>query len=698
MNVNLLARRSAEFVLWAPGQTAPKLVIGTFEPGAPPTLRDKQTFNLTRVAGVSGLFEIAPAACGLRNGTVYHYWYEVHDTSPGHQADSRIRIADPMTSTTDWRLTKGEQPASVIKFDNGQLVPCDPDGTPVAPVATPSVRNLPQNNHLVIYELPTAWTRKPPGGGVERGVGTFRDILAMVDPDAEGANFDELAASERGRAHILELGINAIELLPPADSLLDREWGYGTSHIFAPDYELGKAEHHTWPTANADLRRLVEACHMRNIRIIVDVVMGFARNGPYQHIDFDDFHITFDPDDPPDDPDAFTSRPPHDGKREPRQTFGSRLFRYVKTTTTYDPFSGHDATLVPARQLQLAALERWLRDFQVDGYRIDSVETVANWDFIEQFTKNGRDHFRARAAAEQLSEQEADARYIVIGEELHEPLDIIRPQHRIHALWHDKFRDYIRFALAGTNAPNESFESTVRKAIDCRQFGYGDLAEAVIYLGSHDVQDFHHERIATMFRYEFRNEQDPNKTPFDKQNEFIERRVKLGFVCLLTAVGIPMILAGDEFADEHDLFDIRGNVSHEGGKQIDPVNFSRLDGNENQWRRNVLAHVKRLIALRKTHPALSVNETKFLHVDFTPGRRILVWQRGADNDPVIVVANFSDFETDKPFNPSSEYVVPNWPHRQDFAWREVSQNRPVPAQFVGRESLFPWEAKVYARA
>lgn len=55
------------------------------------------------------------------------------------------------------------------------------------------------------------------------------------------------------------------------------------------------------------------------------------------------------------------------------------------------------------------------------------------------------------------------------------------------------------------------------------------------------------------------------------------------------AVGIPMILAGDEFAEEHDLFDIRGNVSHEGGKQIDPVNFSRVDVDKNQWRRNVLA-------------------------------------------------------------------------------------------------------------
>jgi hypothetical protein len=32
-----------------------------------------------------------------------------------------------------------------------------------------------------------------------------------------------------------------------------------------------------------------------------------------------------------------------------------------------------------------------------------------------------------------------------------------------------------------------------------------------------------------------------------------------------------------------------------------------------------------------------------------------------------------------------------------FACREVSQQRDVPDAFVGREPLFPWEAKVYAR-
>jgi pullulanase len=690
LNIDLLNRKSASFVLWAPGQTEPKLVIGTFHPGAPPSLDGQQAFDLTAVSGVSALFEIAADASGLQNGTVYHYWFEVDDTNLGHQAGARILVSDPTAFTTDWRLTQGEQPASVTKFENHQLVPCDPDGTTVAPSAIPNFRNLPQNNQIVIYELPTAWTRRPRGGGVERGVGTFRDTVAMIDKGAQGANFDELEASQRGHAHILELGVNAIELLPPADSLFDREWGYGTSHVHAPDYELGYPEGNSWPTANADLRRLAETCHANNIRIIVDIVMGFARNGPYQHIDFDDFHIFLDHDHPPADADAWTSRP-----GEARQDFGSRLFRYVKEITTYDPITGADIKIRPARHLHFVALERWMRDFHVDGYRIDSVETVANWDFIGDFTKNGLAIFRAACAAQGMTQDEADARYIVIGEELQEPLAIIR-QGRIHALWHDNFRKYIRAALLGQNADNESFESTVTKAIDCSRFDYHDLAEAVIYLGSHDVEGFHRERLATMFRYLFPIEDWMSDEQKDKQNAAIERRVKLGFVCLLTAVGIPMILAGDEFADEHDLFDIRGNVTNQGGKQIDPVNFSRLEGTENEWRRNVLTHVKRLIDLRKTHPALGVNQTKFLHTDIASDRRILVWQRGDDGNPVIVIANFSDFQTVDPFNPSSEYFVPNWPHRQDLQWREVSQQRDVPSDFVGREPLFPWEAKVYA--
>jgi pullulanase len=684
MDTKLLDRKSTNFVLWAPGQTRPALVIGELQFGAPPVLSGEHTFPLAPVAGVSGLFEIAATSCGLTNGHVYHYWFEVDDTRPGHAAGARVCVTDPTSSTVDWRLVKGDrdQPAAVVKYDAGNLIQCDPSGVPVTQPKAGDLRKLAPNNFTIIYELPTAWTRRPQGG-TERAVGTFRDIVAMIDKDAQSPNFDELEASQTGRAHIAELGINAIELLPAADSYYEREWGYGTSHDFAPDQDLGQPQFNSWPTANADLCRLAETCHALNIRLIDDIVLGFSRSGPYERIAFDDFHIAFDPAHAPPDPDAWSSRP-----GEPRQSWGSTLWRYVKTITTYDPMTGSDQTFAPARNFHYLALKRWLRDFHIDGWRIDSVETVANWDFIGTVTDVGRDDFRERCAAQGLSQSEADARFLSIGEELNQPMDLIK-QGRVTSMWNDKFRERLRAAVLGQNAGGDpDFETTVKNMVDCRRIGFRDGAEAVNYIGSHDVEGMHKERIATMFRYQFPRSESGNAA--------IGRRVKLAFACLLTAVGIPMILAGDEFADENDLFDINGRVSNDAGKQIDPVDFSRLEGDDNAWRRGVLDQVKKLIALRKTHPSLGMNDTKWLHGDFAPGRRVMAWQRGGHDDPIVVVANFSDFQSGDPFNPHPEYVVANWPRRDDFLWREVTQGRDVPPEWIGREPLFPWEAKVYA--
>jgi hypothetical protein len=50
-----------------------------------------------------------------------------------------------------------------------------------------------------------------------------------------------------------------------------------------------------------------------------------------------------------------------------------------------------------------------------------------------------------------------------------------------------------------------------------------------------------------------------------------------------------------------------------------------------------------------------------------------------------------------PFAPGSEYVVPHWPLTPPGkSWREITQDREVPHEWVGREPIFPWEAKVYA--
>ena len=103
--------------------------------------------------------------------------------------------------------------------------------------------------------------------------------------------------------------------------------------------------------------------------------------------------------------------------------------------------------------------------------------------------------------------------------------------------------------------------------------------------------------------------------------------------------------------------------------------------------------------LRTSADALAVNDTTFLHTDFNNGKRVLVWQRGAPGQsPVVVVANFSDWGSDVSV-PGAQYVVPHWPATPPGAqWREVTQDRPVPPNWVGREPLYPWQALVYTLA
>jgi pullulanase len=181
-------------------------------------------------------------------------------------------------------------------------------------------------------------------------------------------------------------------------------------------------------------------------------------------------------------------------------------------------------------------------------------------------------------------------------------------------------------------------------------------AEAVIYLTSHDVEGFRNERLFNFFQ----------------ANGVVnaEQRTKLAFACLLTAVGIPQILAGEEFADQHDLFDQHGQVTQAGGKQVDPVDYSRLT---DDWRARIKDYVARLIKFRTTSDALAVNDTSFIHVDLD-GKQVLAWQRGqpGSDQVVVVVANFSDFTT--PPSPSAEYVVHNWPATgPGRRWREITQ-------------------------
>ena len=209
-----------------------------------------------------------------------------------------------------------------------------------------------------------------------------------------------------------------------------------------------------------------------------------------------------------------------------------------------------------------------MTDFAIDGIRMDSINNIANWDFVQEFKDLARETWTPPAGS-------ADT-FLVVGEELSVPLELLR-QGRLDGLWNERLQAEASAtsSSAETTTSEPSFEWTVRKLIDCRLIGFTDGAQAVNYLGSHDVEGFRNERL---FNFLLNN-----------GVALTEERIKLAFACLLTAVGMPMIFAGDEFADQHDLS--VGNPA----KQRDAVNFERVD---EPFRRRVFDYVARLVKLR----------------------------------------------------------------------------------------------------
>lgn len=678
ISADILNRKQTHFILWRPSsdKIIPKLFIGL---SSQPISKYKE-ITLTAVEEFPELWQIAAAECELEENKVYYYWFKVGNTEP-YDAGSKNEIlycTDPMAYCIDRRVyapapvdvpigTKGvsnNDPASVILYQNGVLVPCDPDGRIADWSNDPARATLPTNNQLVIYELPTRWTRITSKNSIEIGNGTFQDVLALLVTEHTAPTFKTVAAFN-DRAHLIELGVNALELLPPADSNQAETWGYGTANFFAASYYLGFPAGSPNPTASYDLTHLIKTCHQHGIRFFKDAVMAFCTDMPYRNINYLDFLIKY----------TNPSDPNHDPEQSGRDGFGGDLFKYRYRVSGYSPIDGKKADIYPSREFLKAYIYHWLDYYRIDGLRLDSVNNIDNYDFLQELKDFSRSYWRQNGGR--------DDNFLVVGEELSVPLALVQ-QNRLDGMWNEKFKHIIRQVILGQSWSDEpSFEWSVRKLIDCRLLGFSDGTQSVNYITSHDVGGQGNERLYDWLEFAHVHEK--------------EQRAKLAFVCLLTAVGVPMIFAGEEFVDQMDLDIFSGATNDDERnyrKQVDPVNYSRLD---DAWRRRVFNYVTRLVKFRTSSNALAKNDTSFIHVDFYEGKRVLVWQRGTGDDLVIVVANFSDWGTTNPGNPDSKYVIPNWPNLpQGKKWHEITQERYVDVEWAGKEPLFPWEAKVYA--
>jgi 1,4-alpha-glucan branching enzyme len=491
----------------------------------------------------------------------------------------------------------------------------------------PTGVTLPQNNQIVIYEMPIKWMASDPGENAPLvELGTFDKVVF--------AHLDDLAG----------MGINCIELLPVEDSPQTLNWGYGTRFFFAPDYDIGSP---------VDAKFFIKQCHQRGIRVVLDVVMNmFAPKCPLGTL-----------------ASSWFSEAPTPS----RQDWGQTLFLF--DTPAYGSYFA-------ATEFLCEMAEYWVSEYHVDGFRIDDFADINNWDFVQEF------HDRATAMSQSLFPtkpflvvaEDSDRRFVTTSNDPGNP----NVRKVVDAIWNFGYRDEIRCLL--TNSINTVFGQPSRSArVEHlisnegvwngwdQQFdsGFGDMSCSVPYITSHDVADG--PRLMNVLLGPMLQAAGLGDTSIQSVSSAVNgadastntalkatvdlalQRVFGGFAVLMTSVGMPMFLAGEEFGDVHDT-----SYTDVNAKQQDPVQWARAKFSGNA---QLKANVAGLIQLRTTHPALQRDEVEcfYFHPQFddNDSARVFAYCRTGgevlgSSGQVIVVANMGP-----QWYPV--YNIPQWP-------------------------------------
>ena len=578
--------------------------------------------------------------CGLADGT---YEYEFKVSFPiEHRRDPQQK--DPLVAPDPFA-------EEIVKFAGYRSLMHIKVGLRVRPAFSwaeeiPPHVSLPQNNQIVIYELPMRWVEAPTDAAARQvALGTF-----------DKAIFERLD-------YIKELGCNAIELLPVQDSPDTLNWGYGTRFFYAPDIDMGSP---------FDLKFFIKSCHKRGMRVILDVVMNHARSCPLADLAYDWYF----------------------GEEGDRNAWGGDLFKYCQEVR-----KGY----FPARTWHFEMAAFWIREYHIDGFRIDEFKGIENWDFLRELRK------RAWEAQQQAF---PDRPFIVIAEDSarrpEAAQDIASGGKVADAIWDFDFRDEVRRLCSdsidtkwGKPSRSERVQGIIRgdglmNGDDWRTMWnditkkyekarFGDMSQRIAYITSHDVEQYSEQRLYTYFleRFQWSWGVDWGPLAVAGSHPMVIEQIFSAFAIMLTAPGIPMFLAGEEFADLHD-------TPHSDWRQkmSDPVNWGRM---KIPAHKEILDRIRPLIHLRASEPCLQRNEVWFfgfgLNGGFHPtfdeknGKRVFAYCRTSGNrmgvaGQVAVICNAG------PENYPDGFLL-DWPWGVGAPVTEIGSSGQQPLQALG---------------
>jgi 1,4-alpha-glucan branching enzyme len=382
----------------------------------------------------------------------------------------------------------------------------------------------------------------------------------------------------RRMPYLHDLGIGAIQVMPPFEYAGDVSWGYNPAHIFAIESTYGG------PDA---FKRFVQAAHEHGIAVIVDVV--------YNHLG-------------PGDLDLWR----FDGWAE-GEWGGIYFYNDERAVTPWGntrPDYGRGEVRAFLRDSALT----WLEEFRADGLRFDSTlyirtvderpetELPDGWSFMVWLNNEIRVRQPWKLT---IAEDLGDAALLTV------PTDAGGAG--FGARWDPAFLAVVRAALTAAEDSERDMASVAGALL-----GGGERPfSRVVYTESHDDVANGQTRLAEAV------------APGDGGNWFARKRATLGSSITLTAAGIPMLFQGQELLEDRwfdDTVPIDWSKSHRfaGILQLhrDLIGLRRdTDG----WSAGLKGPYTAIIRADDAAKVLAWHR----------------WLEGGPGDDVVIVANFS---------------------------------------------------------
>jgi isoamylase len=536
------------------------------------------------------------------------YGFRVHGPfapTQGHRCNPNKLLVDPYAKAihgdVDWRGPvlgyKLSDPEKDLSFDEQDSAASVPKGVVISDFFDWAGDRAPETpwRSTVVYELHVKGFTKLHPEVPEELRGTYAGL-----------------AHPAAIAHLKELGITAVELLPIhefpddgflEDRLLRNYWGYSTLGFFAPKQRYASRSQ---PGAQVnEFKAMVKALHAAGLEVILDVV--------YNH----------------------TCEGNHLGPTLSLRGIDNATYYWLMPDERhYLDYTGTgnsvNASNLEAARLIVDSLRYWVTQMHVDGFRFDLATTLG---------RTGQGEFDRHAAIFQIINQDPVLSRVKL---IAEPWDVGLGGYQVGNFpppwheWNGPYRDALRRYWKG--------DHNLASELGYRLSGSADLYQgercqtySINFVTAHDGFTLH-DLVSYNSKHNEANGED-NRDGADNNHswnhgvegetddagiiELRERQKRNLLGSLFLSQGVPMLLAGDEIGRTQG----GNNNAYCQDNEISWIDW-RLDDRK----KRLLEFTRRLIALRRELPVLQ--RRRFFVGDFVwdSSSKDLVWLRPDGNE------------------------------------------------------------------